>query len=100
MDLINPISDLLLRKCDIFIYCMKKNELKSIIKECIKEILTTHISEKKIHPSKYTNIQWRRKYSEYVRHCRKSPWKIDDDQIADFDEFKRNTLDPKINTSL
>lgn len=55
---------------------------------------------KKIHPSKYTDKQWKRKYKEYVAFCRKSPWKIDDEHIANFQEFKTNTLDPNINTDL
>lgn len=54
----------------------------------------------KIHPTKYTNKQWKRKYQEYVRLCRKTPWKIDDEHIAEFEEFKQNTLDPTINTKL
>jgi len=55
---------------------------------------------KRIHPTKYTDKQWKRKYREYVRFCRKSPWKIDEEHIAEFDEFKRNTLDPNINTEV
>ena len=55
---------------------------------------------KKIHPFNYTEKQWNRKYKEYVRFCKKSPWKIDDEHIATFQEFKTNTLDPNINTDL
>jgi len=54
----------------------------------------------KIHPTKYTDKQWKIKYQEYVRFCRKTPWKIDDEHIAAFEEFKQNTLDPTINTKL
>ena len=45
---------------------------------------------KKIHPTKYTDKQWKRKYQEYIQLCRKSPWKIDDENIAEFEEFKQN----------
>lgn len=55
---------------------------------------------KKIHPFDYTEKQWKRKYREYVSFCRKNPWKIDDEHIANFQEFKKNTLDPDINTDL
>lgn len=55
---------------------------------------------KKIHPSKYTDKQWKRKYREYLRLCKKAPWKIDDKNIVTFDEFKRCVLNPNVNTDL
>lgn len=40
----------------------------------------------------YTDKQWLYKYKKYVRECRKSPWKIDEENIVSFQVFKNNRI--------
>lgn len=52
------------------------------------------------NPFLWTEKQWKAKYKQYLQICRRKPWKIDEEHIASFEEFRRNTLDIDINTDL